>query len=58
MDTNNGNRWRLTNGTTEIELCQVCRQARYEGHVDCCCPKSHPERCTRPTYDQLLKASQ
>ena len=45
--------WTLTNGTHEIELCRVCRQPRYEGHVDCTCDKNHPENCTRPTYAQL-----
>ena len=45
--------WTLTNGTHEIELCRVCRQPRYEGHVDCSCDKNHSERCFRPTYSEL-----
>ena len=45
--------WTLSNGTHEIELCRVCRQPRYEGHVDCTCDKNHPENCTRPTYKGL-----
>ena len=45
--------WTLTNGTHEIELCRVCRQPRYEGHVDCTCDKNHPENCFRPTYSEL-----
>ena len=45
--------WTLTNGTHEIELCRVCAQPRYEGHVDCSCDKNHSERCSRPTYSEL-----
>ena len=45
--------WTLTNGTHEIELCSVCAQPRYEGHVDCSCDKNHSERCSRPTYSEL-----
>ena len=45
--------WTLTNGTHEIELCRVCAQPRYEGHVDCSCDKNHSGRCFRPTYSEL-----
>ena len=46
-------RWVITNGITQMRLCEVCRQPIYEGHIDCACPNNHPANCTRPTYDQL-----
>ena len=46
-------RWVITNGITQMPLCEMCAQPIQEGHVGCDCPKSHPENCDRPTYDQL-----
>jgi len=47
-------RWVITNGITQMPLCEMCAQPIQEGHVDCSCDKSHnPENCDRPTYDQL-----
>ena len=47
-------RWVITNGITQMPLCEMCAQPIQEGHVDCTCDKSHnPENCDRPTYDQL-----
>ena len=46
-------RWVITNGITQMRLCEVCRQPIYEGHIDCACPNNHPANCTRPTYNQL-----
>ena len=46
-------RWVITNGITQMPLCEMCAQPIQEGHVDCTCDKNHPENCDRPTYDQL-----
>ena len=47
-------RWVITNGITQMPLCEMCAQPIQEGHVDCSCDKSHnPANCDRPTYDQL-----
>jgi hypothetical protein len=46
-------KWVITNGTARLPLCDACKQPVYEGHIDCTCDKNHPERCERPTYDQL-----
>ena len=46
-------KWVMTNGTIQMDVCDVCRQPIYEGHINCTCDKNHPERCERPTYDQL-----
>jgi len=43
----------MTNGTTRLPLCDVCKQPVYEGHIDCTCDKNHATRCERPAYDQL-----
>jgi len=45
--------WWASNGIGKIPLCRVCAQPMQDGHVDCTCPKNHPENCDRPTYDQL-----
>ena len=45
--------WIITNGITQIPLCDVCAQPYQEGHVDCTCDKNHSERCSRPTYSEL-----
>ena len=45
--------WIITNGITQIPLCDVCAQPYQEGHVDCTCDKNHPENCFRPTYKGL-----
>ena len=46
-------KWVMTNGTIQMDVCDVCRQPIYEGHINCTCDKNHPERCERPSYDQL-----
>ena len=46
----------VSNGITQIPLCNKCRQPRYEGHNDCTCPQNHPSNCDRPTYAELLMA--
>jgi len=46
-------RWVVTNGITQMRLCEVCRQPIYEGHIDCTCINNHPANCDRLTYDQL-----
>jgi len=46
-------RWVITNGITQMRLCEVCRQPIYEGHIDCTCVNNHPVNCDRLTYDQL-----
>ena len=46
-------RWVITNGITQMPLCEMCAQPIQEGHVGCDCPKNHPANCDRPTYDQL-----
>ena len=47
-------RWVITNGITQMPLCEMCAQPIQEGHVGCSCDKSHnPANCDRPTYDQL-----
>mgnify|MGYP006399590605 FL=1 len=47
-------RWVITNGITQMRLCEMCAQPILEGHVGCSCDKSHnPANCDRPTYDQL-----
>ena len=45
--------WWVSNGIGKIPLCRVCAQPMPDGHVDCTCPKNHPENCDRLTYDQL-----
>ena len=51
-------RWVITNGITQMRLCEVCRQPIYEGHIDCTCVNNHPENCDRPTYAELLRVGQ
>ena len=51
-------KWVMTNGTIQMDVCSVCGQPYREGHIDCTCPSNHPERCERPTYDELLKVGQ
>ena len=47
-------RWVITNGITQMPLCEMCAQPIQEGHVGCSCDKSHnPANCDRLTYDQL-----
>ena len=47
-------RWVITNGITQMPLCEMCTQPIQEGHVGCSCDKSHnPANCDRLTYDQL-----
>ena len=46
-------KWVMTNGTIEMDVCTVCAQVIYEGHIDCTCNRNHATRCERPTYDQL-----
>ena len=47
--------WTMTNGLITMDVCPVCGQPYREGHVDCSCPQNHPERCERPSYDQLAE---
>lgn len=47
--------WTMTNGVITMDVCTVCGQPYREGHVDCSCPQNHPERCERPSYDQLAE---
>jgi len=47
--------WIMTNGEFDIEMCDVCKQPIYSGHVDCTCPQNHPERCERPGYEELTE---
>ena len=51
--TPDAKRWVITNGIGQLPVCRVCAQPMQDGHVDCTCPKNHPENCDRPTYDQL-----
>jgi hypothetical protein len=46
-------KWVMTNGTIQMDVCDVCRQPIYEGHIDCTCDKNHATHCERPTYDKL-----
>jgi len=45
--------WIITNGITQMPLCDVCAQPIYEGHINCTCDKNHPENCFQPTYSEL-----
>ena len=46
-------RWVITNGITQMPLCEMCAQPIQEGHINCDCPTNHPDPCDRLTYDQL-----
>ena len=45
----------MTNGDSrfDMDVCRNCAQPYRSGHVDCTCPQNHPERCERPTYEDL-----
>ena len=48
-------KWTMTNGDSrfDMDVCRNCAQPYRSGHVDCTCPQNHPERCERPTYEDL-----
>lgn len=52
------NKWVMTNGVIQMDICGTCAQPYREGHIDCTCPSNHPENCDRPTYEELASVGE